>query len=217
MRRYGFVTGTLSIAFAMILGVTSFAEVSGKVGTAPVKLVGNTVEQPVCSVEISANEYNVLTSTASGLTLTLAGKGTLIKTVKDNTLKASKTNKKSSSTKTKVKSKKKKTKAASKKKAKKASLKSLGTYKITAYCPCAHCCGKETGITASGTKATAGRTIAADTSVLPFGTKVVINGHTYTVEDRGGAIKSNKIDIYFNSHQEALNFGVQYLEVFIEQ
>lgn len=77
----------------------------------------------------------------------------------------------------------------------------------TAYCPCASCCGKETGITASGTKATAGRTIAASSN-YSFGTKIEIEGlGVYTVEDRGGAINGNRIDIFFNTHQEALNFG----------
>ena len=95
-------------------------------------------------------------------------------------------------------------------------LKSLGKFKITAYCSCSKCCGKSDGITASGTKATAGRTIAAP-STFKFGTKLIINGHEYTVEDRGGAIKGNRIDIYFDSHQEALNFGVKYMEVFIEE
>lgn len=65
----------------------------------------------------------------------------------------------------------------------------------------------ENPTTASGTRATAGRTIAADTSVLPFGTKVMINGQIYTVEDTGGAIVGNRIDIFFNSHQDALEFG----------
>lgn len=90
---------------------------------------------------------------------------------------------------------------------------SLGTYKITAYCGCAKCCDKTDGITASGTHVTAGRTIAAPREI-PFGTKIVINGHTYTVEDRGGAIKGNRIDIYFNSHEEALDYGIQYHEIF---
>lgn len=85
-------------------------------------------------------------------------------------------------------------------------------YKITAYCSCAKCCGKSTGRTAMGTRATAGRTVAAS-SQFAFGTKLNINGHTYTVEDRGGAIKGNKIDIYVNSHAEALAWGVRYLPV----
>lgn len=86
------------------------------------------------------------------------------------------------------------------------------TYKITAYCPCSKCCGKTTGRTASGTKATAGRTVAAS-SKFAFGTKLNIGGHIYTVEDRGGAINGNKIDIFVNSHSEALQWGVRYLPV----
>lgn len=85
-------------------------------------------------------------------------------------------------------------------------------FKITAYCPCAKCCGKTNGITAMGTKATAGRTIAAS-SQYSFGTQLNINGHIYTVEDRGGAIKGNKIDIFVNTHAEALAWGVRYLPV----
>ena len=88
-------------------------------------------------------------------------------------------------------------------------------FKLTAYCACAKCCGKTDGITASGTKATQGRTIAVDPRVIPYGTKVIINGHTYVAEDCGGAIKENRIDVYFNSHSEALKFGVQYADVTI--
>ena len=86
------------------------------------------------------------------------------------------------------------------------------TYKITAYCSCSKCCGKATGRTASGTRATAGRTVAAS-SKFAFGTKLNIGGHIYTVEDRGGAIQGNKIDIYVNSHSAALQWGVKYLPV----
>lgn len=89
-------------------------------------------------------------------------------------------------------------------------------FKVTAYCSCSKCCGKKTGITASGTRATAGRTVAAS-SQFSFGTKLVINGKTYTVEDRGGAIQGNKIDIYMNSHAEALAWGVKYLPVQVAQ
>ena len=87
-----------------------------------------------------------------------------------------------------------------------------GVYKVTAYCACMQCCGKTNGITASGTHATANRTIAAP-KTFAFGTKVVINGVTYTVEDRGGAIQGNRIDIYMDTHSEALQWGVRYLEV----
>ena len=72
-------------------------------------------------------------------------------------------------------------------------------------------------LTAYGYQVTAGRTIAVDPKVIPIGSEVVINGHTYVAEDVGGVIKENRIDIYFNTHQEALEFGVQYAEVFINQ
>ena len=84
---------------------------------------------------------------------------------------------------------------------------------ITAYCHCAKCCGKTDGITASGDKATEGVTIAMDKS-MPFGTKIYIDGvGERIVQDRGGAIKGNRIDLYFDSHQEALNFGRQTRQV----
>lgn len=93
---------------------------------------------------------------------------------------------------------------------------SLGKFKLTAYCPCSRCCGKWAGgNTASGTKPTANRTIAVDTNVIPFGTEVIINGVTYIAEDTGSAINGNKIDVYMESHEAALQFGVQYQEVFI--
>lgn len=91
--------------------------------------------------------------------------------------------------------------------------KSLGVFKLTAYCACVKCCGKSNGITASGAKATAGRTVAVDSSI-PFGTRLIIDGHEYVAEDRGGGIKGNRIDVFCSSHAEAIKFGVQYKEVF---
>lgn len=87
----------------------------------------------------------------------------------------------------------------------------LGTFKLTAYCSCSKCCGKSDGITASGKKAKANHTVATDSSI-PFGTELYINGNTYIVEDRG--VKGNVVDIFFNSHEEAQNFGVKYAKVF---
>lgn len=89
---------------------------------------------------------------------------------------------------------------------------SSGRYKVTAYCSCSKCCGKTNGVTASGRRATANHTVAAP-STFAFGTQLVINGKTYTVEDRGGAIQGNRIDIYMNSHSQALAWGVRYLDV----
>jgi 3D (Asp-Asp-Asp) domain-containing protein len=88
-------------------------------------------------------------------------------------------------------------------------------FEITAYCPCLKCCGKTDGITATGTKATEGRTIAVDPSKIPYGTEVLIDGKIYVAEDCGGAIKGNRIDLYFNNHQSALEWGRQEKEVII--
>lgn len=87
------------------------------------------------------------------------------------------------------------------------------TFKLTAYCSCSKCCGKwaKYNKTASDTTPVAGRTVAVDKSVIPLGTPLLIDGHEYIAEDTG--VKGNTIDIYFNSHQEALKFGVQYKDV----
>ena len=88
------------------------------------------------------------------------------------------------------------------------------TYIATAYCPCEKCCGKEDGITASGVKAREGITIAADWDVMPEGTIVEIEGIGYRiVQDTGSAIKGHRIDIYFEEHEDALDFGVQEVRV----
>ena len=92
----------------------------------------------------------------------------------------------------------------------------LGTFEITAYCACGYCCnGSNDGLTYTETVATEGRTIAVDPSVIPLGSIVEINGVNYVAEDIGGAIKNNHIDIFFNSHSDAREFGRQYLDVFI--
>ena len=97
-------------------------------------------------------------------------------------------------------------------------MESIGEFNISAYCPCEICCGPYAdGITSSGERAIEGITIAADPNVLPEGTEVYIEGvGRRIVQDTGGAIKGNKIDLFFNSHQDALQFGRQYLEVFKE-
>lgn len=96
----------------------------------------------------------------------------------------------------------------------------LGTFDITAYCGCSYCCGWSTGITASGTKATEGRTISVDPNLIPLGTTVVIQfadgtTHEYIAEDTGSAIKGKIIDLYFADHAQAWNFGRQKCEVYI--
>lgn len=95
--------------------------------------------------------------------------------------------------------------------------KSLGNYVITAYCTCKICCGVYSGgnRTASGTVPTTNRTLAVDTNEIPFGTRLVINGQVYVAEDRGGAIKGKRIDMFFYTHKEALKWGRRTMEVFL--
>lgn len=83
---------------------------------------------------------------------------------------------------------------------------------LTAYCGCTYCCGKDDCITASGKRAKQGQTIAADLSVFPMGTKLLINGKTYIVEDTG--VKGNVLDIYFESHADAVKFGAVKADVY---
>jgi 3D (Asp-Asp-Asp) domain-containing protein len=96
----------------------------------------------------------------------------------------------------------------------------------TAYNEEKESCGKDSshpeyGITASGTRVTENRTIAASHD-LPFGTTVYIpsrsfytNRGFYRVEDRGGAIKRGKIDIYIKSRKECYNWGRRKIEIYI--
>lgn len=95
----------------------------------------------------------------------------------------------------------------------------VGVCEITAYCTCVKCCGiwsaehpsrQGTGYvqkTATGTIPTEGRTVAVDKDVIPLGSIVIIDGVTYIAEDTGNAVKGNVVDIYFDSHEEAVQFG----------
>ena len=90
--------------------------------------------------------------------------------------------------------------------------------RITAYCPCPKCCGRYSdGITACGHEIQPGDTFVAADRRYPFGTEMLIpgysNGRAVKVLDRGGAIKGNRLDVFFANHQEALEWGVKYLEV----
>lgn len=109
------------------------------------------------------------------------------------------------------------------------------TLTLTGYCDCEICCGwernwrfqpvyaygpskgkpKQVGITSSGTKARKG-TLAADTRLFPYGTLFHIPGYGWgRVEDIGGAIKGRHLDLYFDSHQEALEWGRQKKQVLL--
>ena len=82
-----------------------------------------------------------------------------------------------------------------------------GRFTTTAYCSCRRCCRGGKNRTKSGTIPQAGHTISADLRVFPLGTKLRINGVVYTVEDSGSGIRGNKLDIFFNSHSQALQYG----------
>lgn len=92
----------------------------------------------------------------------------------------------------------------------------LGVFKVTAYCPCYECSGGWGNKTSTGAKATEGRTIAVDPRVIPYGSEVVIGGHTYKAEDCGGLIKGNKIDIFFDCHSDVDAFGLQKHDIFLK-
>lgn len=90
--------------------------------------------------------------------------------------------------------------------------------RVTAYCPCEKCCGQwADGVTANGHVIEPGdRFVAADRR-FAFGTRMIIKGYndskTVKVYDRGGAIKGNKLDVFFHTHQAALEWGVRYIDV----
>ena len=95
------------------------------------------------------------------------------------------------------------------------------TFNTSAYCACASCCGKTNGITASGARASEWYTIAAG-SGYPIGTVIYIpalkdkpNGGWFVVQDRGGAISNDHLDIFFGSHSAALQYGRRNLECYI--
>ena len=93
--------------------------------------------------------------------------------------------------------------------------KSLGTFSTTGYCNCSICSGAYAGrATSSGVMPKANHTIAADPSVLPIGTRVIINGQEYKVEDTGSGVSGNVIDIYYDNHEAAMSHGSKKVEVF---
>lgn len=87
----------------------------------------------------------------------------------------------------------------------------MGEFKLTHYCTekRSHICGTGDGITATGTEVTAGRTIAVDPNIIPYGSQVYIEGYGWRVaEDCGSAVKNQQIDIAVETHSEALSMGV---------
>ncbi len=90
--------------------------------------------------------------------------------------------------------------------------------RVTAYCPCEKCCGKYSdGITASGHKIRPGDVFVAADRKYAMGAEMIVAGYNNSkpvkVLDRGGAIKGDRLDVFFYTHQEALNWGVRYIDV----
>lgn len=96
----------------------------------------------------------------------------------------------------------------------------VGTFTVTAYCGCSQCCGAyaegrgDVVTGAIGEPLTANYSIAVDPNVIALGSTVTINGQEYKAQDTGGLIKGNRIDMYFDNHEDAIQFGVQYMEVY---
>ena len=104
---------------------------------------------------------------------------------------------------------------------------SKGNFKLTGYCACS-ICGSGTGLTASGKYVRANHTISADTKVIPMGTVIILENAVgkdgqsydgvYVVEDRGGGVKGDHIDIYRPTHDLAAlvtYYGRAYGDVYI--
>lgn len=104
---------------------------------------------------------------------------------------------------------------------------SLGEFKLTAYCSCEECCGRwavdrpvdeygnEVVIGSQGTVLEPLRSIAVDTSVIPYGTEIMIYDRVFIAQDTGKSIVGNCIDVYMSQHWETEAFGVQYAEVYM--
>ena len=95
------------------------------------------------------------------------------------------------------------------------SLVSLGIFKTTGYCPCRSCSAGWGRNTSTGAVASSHHTIAVDPRVIPYGTRVMINGVVYIAEDKGGGVKGHHIDIFYDTHAESKNHGTQNVEVFL--
>ncbi len=95
---------------------------------------------------------------------------------------------------------------------------------VTGYCPCEKCCGPHAqGVTASGKPVSYhdGIFVAADPSVLPFGTRVRVPGYhdaaVAEVIDKGSAITGQRLDVFFPTHEQAEEWGRQWLAVRVER
>lgn len=92
--------------------------------------------------------------------------------------------------------------------------KSLGIFTTSGYCNCLLCSTGE-NLTYSGSVPQSNHTISADLNLLPLNTKVMIHDIVYTVEDIGSSVNGNRIDIFYDTHEEALAHGIEEVEVFL--
>lgn len=91
----------------------------------------------------------------------------------------------------------------------------IGECTITAYCPCAECCGRlADGTTATGLPAGPG-IVAVDPDVIPLGSTVIIDGMKYLAADTGSGVEGLHIDIFLASHEETVAHGVRTADVWV--
>ena len=90
---------------------------------------------------------------------------------------------------------------------------SIGEYTIDYYCSCETCRAKASKVKATGTPVVEGQTIAVDPDEIPYGTKVIIDGHVFTAEDYDTAGKEKHISIYVNEHETAQKLNEKKAEV----
>ena len=82
-------------------------------------------------------------------------------------------------------------------------------FEVIGYCPCVQCCGKNEGLNVHGRSPQANHTIAAPHK-YPIGTRIVLDGYgTFYVEFVGGSVRGNRIERFFNTQQEVLNWGIK--------
>ena len=90
---------------------------------------------------------------------------------------------------------------------------SIGEYTIDYYCSCETCRAKASKVKATGTPVVEGQTIAVDPDEIPYGTKVIIDGHAFTAEDYDTSGKEKHISIYVNEHETAQKLNEKKAEV----
>lgn len=93
--------------------------------------------------------------------------------------------------------------------------------RVTGYCSCPKCCGKfSDGKTANCHRIRKGDVFVAADKYYPFGTEMIIPGYNKAkpvkVLDRGRVIKGNRLDLYFDTHQQAKKWGTKYLDVLVK-